>query len=66
LQLIQNNPALKEPLCTCSPAIKAQVVYAVQVEMAVKDEDIIKRRLSLVYRPCQSGQCVKEIRQRLG
>lgn len=61
LQLIQNNPALKEPLCTCSPAIKAQVVYAVQTEMAVKDEDIIKRRLSLIYRPCRSGQCIKEI-----
>ena len=46
LRLIQNNPALKEPLCACSPAIKAQVVYAIETEMAVKDEDIIKRRLS--------------------
>lgn len=61
LRLIKNNPALKEPLCTCSPAIKAQVVYAIQTEMAVKDEDIIKRRLSLIYRPCRSGQCIKEI-----
>lgn len=61
LRLAQNNPALKEPLCTCSPAIKAQVVYAIQTEMAVKNEDIIKRRLSLVYRPCRSGQCVREI-----
>ncbi|MBI5023798.1 MAG: glycerol-3-phosphate dehydrogenase/oxidase [Candidatus Omnitrophica bacterium] len=58
LQLILNNPALKEPLCPCSPAIKAQVVYAIRTEMAVKDEDIIKRRLSLIYRPCRSGQCV--------
>lgn len=66
LALAQSNPALKEPLCTCSPAIKAQVVYALQAEMAVKEEDIIKRRLSLIYRPCRSGQCVQEIRQRLG
>ena len=66
LRLTQNNPALKEPLCACSPAIKAQVVYAIETEMAVKDEDIIKRRLSLVYRPCRSGQCVQEIRQRIG
>ncbi len=63
LQLTQNNPALKEPLCTCSPAIKAQVVYAIETEMAVKDEDIIKRRLSLVYRPCSSRQCVKEVQR---
>lgn len=63
LRLTQNNPALKDPLCSCSPAIKAQVVYAIETEMAVKDEDIIKRRLSLVYRPCRSGQCVKEIQK---
>ncbi len=63
LKLAQNNPALKEPLCSCSPAIKAQVVYAVETEMAVKDEDIVKRRLSLVYRPCRSGQCLREIRR---
>ncbi len=61
LRLAQNNPALKEPLCTCSPAIKAQVVYAIKTEMAVKEEDIVKRRLSLIYRPCRSGQCVREI-----
>lgn len=65
LPLTQNNPALKEPLCSCTPAIKAQVVYAVQTEMAVKDEDIIKRRLSLIYRPCRSGQCVREIQRLL-
>ena len=63
LRLIPNNPALKEPLCTCSPAIKAQVVYAIQTEMAVKGEDIIKRRLSLIYRPCRSGECVREIQR---
>jgi glycerol-3-phosphate dehydrogenase len=63
LRLTQNNPAIKEPLCTCSPAIKAQVVYAIETEMAVKDEDIIKRRLPLIYRPCRSGECVREIRK---
>lgn len=65
LQLVQKDPALKEPLCACSPAIRAQVVYAIETEMAVKDEDIIKRRLSLIYRPCRSGQCVKEIQRLL-
>ena len=63
LQLIQNDPALKEPLCACSPAIRAQVVYAIETEMAVRNEDIIRRRLSLVYRPCRSGQCMKEIQK---
>lgn len=61
LRLTQNNPALKEPLCACSPAIKAQVVYAIETEMAVTADDIRTRRLSLVYRPCQSGQCMREI-----
>ncbi|MBI5150352.1 MAG: glycerol-3-phosphate dehydrogenase/oxidase [Candidatus Omnitrophica bacterium] len=61
--LARKDPTLKEPLCSCSPAIKAQVVYATQTEMAVKEEDIIRRRLSLVYRPCRSGQCVREIQR---
>lgn len=61
LTLITENPALRESLCPCSSAIKAQVVYAIKAEMAVKEEDVTKRRLSLIYRPCQSGQCAKEI-----
>lgn len=63
LAMTIKNPALREPLCPCSSAIKAQVVYAIKTEMAVKEEDVIRRRLSLIYRPCQSGQCVREIQK---
>ncbi len=59
----EKEPSLKEPLCVCSKAIKAQAVYAVKVEMACIEEDIYKRRLSLVYRECKTGQCLKEIQK---
>ncbi|OGX42688.1 MAG: hypothetical protein A3G91_01450 [Omnitrophica WOR_2 bacterium RIFCSPLOWO2_12_FULL_50_9] len=59
----EKEPSLKEPLCVCSKAIKAQAVYAVKVEMACSEEDIYKRRLSLVYRECKTGQCLKEIQK---
>lgn len=66
VMLAREDPSLKKPLCSCSPAIKAQVVYALRNEMAVKEDDIFKRRLSLVCRPCRSGQCVKEIQGLMG
>lgn len=61
LALVRADPTLKEPLCTCSLAIKAQAVYAIQSEMAITQDDLIKRRLSLVYRYCRRGQCRSEI-----
>jgi glycerol-3-phosphate dehydrogenase len=57
LDLTKKDPTLKQYLCVCSPAIKAEVIYAVKVEMAQTAEDIIERRLSLHYVPCASGQC---------
>ena len=57
LNLAERDPALKENLCDCSLAIKAQVVYAVKVEMAQTVEDVIARRLGLIYAPCSSERC---------
>jgi glycerol-3-phosphate dehydrogenase len=57
LDFTKKDAALKQPLCTCSPAIRAQVVYAIEVEMAQTADDIIHRRLGLQYVPCESGQC---------
>jgi len=44
-----SDPRLKEPLCDFSCAIAAQAVYAVKVEMAQTIEDVIDRRIPLVY-----------------
>ena len=61
LQLIKKDASLKGALCSCSLAIRAQVVYAKQVEMARTPEDIYERRLSLVYNDCPTKQCKKTI-----
>ena len=65
LALIQKEPGLKEPICTCSPAVRAQVVYAIKSEMACREEDIMSRRLSLIYRDCSQKKCLTEIRDLL-
>jgi glycerol-3-phosphate dehydrogenase len=57
LALTKKDPGLKQYLCTCSPAIKAEAVYAVKVEMAQNARDVVERRLALQYLPCASGQC---------
>jgi glycerol-3-phosphate dehydrogenase len=57
LEMTAKDPSLKQNLCDCTPAIKAQAVYAIRVEMAQTAEDIINRRLSLQYVPCTSGKC---------
>lgn len=51
------SPELLKPLCSCSLALEAQVVYALKVEMACTEEDILYRRLSLGYFPCKDGRC---------
>ncbi len=61
LDLVRADAALKESLCSCSPAIRAQVVYAIQEEMAVRPEDVIQRRLPLGYLDCPSRNCRREI-----
>lgn len=47
LQLIEETPALAEPLVAGLPDIKAQVVYAVRTEMACTLLDILRRRTML-------------------
>ncbi len=62
LSLIQKDPDLKKPICSCSPVIYAQIVYAVQTEMACTEKDITMRRLLLGYSYCPSGECREAIR----
>ena len=69
LAMVKGDTSLKERLCTCSSAIKAQVIYSIKTEMALFPEDIIERRLSLVYRECSSKECrqkIEEIFQEVG
>lgn len=62
LTLTQNHPELKNPICSCSPAIGAQIVYSIETEMAQTPEDIIHRRLGLGYLRCSTKECEKVIR----
>lgn len=57
LDLTREDAALKEPMCDCSPAIRAQVVYAVDTEMAQNVDDVLTRRLGLTYVACSSQRC---------
>ena len=61
LNIAQGNPQLKEKICSCSPAIAAQVIYAQQVEMAQTPEDVVERRLGLSYLDCPTGDCRRVI-----
>ena len=61
LEIASRDPALKAPLCSCSPAIGAQVVYARDVEMARSAEDVIARRLGLSYIMCHQGHCRRAV-----
>lgn len=65
LAMVVRDRALGEPLCGCSPAIKAQVVYAIEKEMAVTADDIIWRRLGIGYRYCETKNCRKIISEYL-
>ena len=53
--------SLKDRLCACSLAIKAQVAYAIKTEMAMCPEDVVQRRLSLEYLDCPTKNCRKII-----
>ena len=59
--LVEKNPQWKNCLCSCSPAIEAQVVYAIKNEMAVTADDIIWRRLGLGVVSCAAKHCRQEI-----
>jgi glycerol-3-phosphate dehydrogenase len=57
LNIAQDDHQLKERICSCSQAIRAQIVYAREVEMAQNIEDIMDRRLDLSYLGCSTGDC---------
>jgi glycerol-3-phosphate dehydrogenase len=61
LHIVQGNHKLKASICSCSPAIAAQVIYARDVEMAQNIEDIVERRLGLSYLDCPTGDCRRAI-----
>ncbi|MFH1593860.1 MAG: glycerol-3-phosphate dehydrogenase/oxidase [Candidatus Omnitrophota bacterium] len=57
LKIVEKDSSLAEKLCDCSPAIMAQLNYSAQNEMAVTADDIITRRLSLQFIPCNANRC---------
>lgn len=61
LNLVQDDTRLKEKICSCSPAIAAQIVYSRDVEMAQNTEDIMERRLGLSCLDCPTGDCRRAI-----
>ena len=63
LQLTKKDASLKNRICTCSHTIKAQIIYARDVEMAHTNEDVINRRLGLQYLPCPTGNCRRAVEQ---
>lgn len=65
LNITRGNDHLKEKICSCSPAIAAQVIYARQVEMAQTPEDVMGRRLGLSYLDCATGNCRRSIEKLL-
>ncbi len=66
LKFIDRDRGLADRLCDCSPAIKAQVVYSIESEMAQTADDIIWRRLGIGYRFCATKNCRKIIQQYCG
>jgi glycerol-3-phosphate dehydrogenase len=64
LRLTETDPQLRERLCGCSPMIEAQVVYAIQTEMAQTLDDIVWRRLGLGFYDCPTKNC-REVIQRI-
>jgi glycerol-3-phosphate dehydrogenase len=63
LDLVAQDPNLKQPICACSPVIRAQIVYAIECERACTENDIVMRRLLLGYAECESGKCREAIRK---
>jgi len=59
LVLVNKDPSLKERIDPRSPIIKAQIYYSVEIEMAIKEDDILIRRLPISY----TGMANTEVRQ---
>ncbi len=65
LALVKGDSSLKKPLCSCSPVIRAQVMYSFKTEMACIEKDVVLRRLSLQFNECKTKNCQQEIRKML-
>jgi len=61
LNIAHENHQYKEKICSCSPTVLAQIIYARDVEMAQDVDDIMVRRLGLSYLECSSGNCRRSI-----
>ena len=59
LQLSENQPDLKELLVLNHPFIKAEVLYAIQDEMATTVDDVLERRLGLKLRDEEASKAVE-------
>jgi glycerol-3-phosphate dehydrogenase len=66
LKIAEGSAPLREPIVPGQPSIKAQIVYALQVEMAQNEEDILQRRLGLIYDDCDLKRCREEVKKYLG
>lgn len=66
LALVRQEEKLKERICSCSPAIAGQVVYARDVEMARTVEDVVERRLGLGLLDCPTKNCRRVIEHVMG
>lgn len=65
MQLAQKDPGLRERVSENPPVIKAQIVYAKEIEMARTQEDVLSR-LSLNYFDNIALDCIKAIDEVLG
>ena len=63
LNIARKNGQFKEKICSCSPAIVAQVMYSRDVEMAQNMEDVMDRRLGLSYLDCPTQNCRRVIEE---
>jgi glycerol-3-phosphate dehydrogenase len=63
LNIARSQDLFKKRICSCSPAIAAQVIYARDVEMAQNADDIMERRLDLTYLDCPTGVCRRSIEE---
>ena len=63
LKIIEQNGELAEILIAGSRVLKAQVVYAIENEFAQNEDDVIDRRLGLIYDDCDHDHCRREIKK---
>ena len=63
MKLVEQETAVEESAVPCSLAIEAQVVYAIETEMARTVEDIFWRRLGLEYNDCPTRQCQRRFKE---